>query len=423
LSLVATFALGLALTFAGIALSTRGAPGRALALGGLGAAGVAWWAGVDPLAATPYAVYRDPLSAAAAGSLLAVPALAAAGALAYDPTYRRPARTAPDRFRSLSGRVGPLVAKSLLDVARSGGGLWKVVFSGGVVFVVVAFLLSAAGTVTGRPPATGVSFGALLGLTAFTTYNWLTMADDIGFYRRFPVEVAAVFDAKFRAFLVVGLPAALGYYALALALFGAPLLDALAGVVLLVGLSLYLYGVTVFLTGFSPNEFLFDTLLFGAFTAAVAVPLLVEYRVHNPGDVPVPAAPDGVGVSIDTNDVRLFEAGTGAVSLRSVGPDAVLSPGETREVTFAVTMRNERVDEWFTSHVRADRGPGVEATAVSAQFQVVFEVPGAGETFRLPADSPVTYDCQFRTAILADGQETSTTCGEGANPARDPGDA
>ena len=146
---------------------------------------------------------------------------------------------------------------------------------------------------------------------------------------------------------------------------------------------------------------------------------LIHLRVHNPGDVPVPAAPDGVGVSIDTNDVRLFEAGTDAVSLRSVGPDAVIAPGETREVTFAVTMQNERVDEWFTSHVRRDRGPGVEATAVSAGVQVVFEVPGAGTTFRLPADSPATYDCEFQTAILVDGQETSTTCGEGANPARD----
>jgi len=146
---------------------------------------------------------------------------------------------------------------------------------------------------------------------------------------------------------------------------------------------------------------------------------LIHLQVHNPGDVPVPAAPDGVDVTIDTNDVRLFEAGTEAMSVRRLGPDAVIQPGETRTVTVAVTMQNERVDEWFTSHVRADRGPGVEATAVSAGFQIRFELPGIGETFRLPADSPFTYDCKFGTAILVDDQDTETTCGEGVRPAGD----
>jgi LEA14-like dessication related protein len=146
---------------------------------------------------------------------------------------------------------------------------------------------------------------------------------------------------------------------------------------------------------------------------------LIHLRVHNPGDVPVPAAPDGVGVTIDTNDVELFEAGTEAMNVRDLGPDAVIPPGETRTVTVAVTMQNERVDEWFTSHVRADRGPGAEATDVSAGFQLRFEVPGTGQTFRLPADSPVTYDCKFGTTILVDSQPTETTCGEGVRPTGD----
>ena len=143
---------------------------------------------------------------------------------------------------------------------------------------------------------------------------------------------------------------------------------------------------------------------------------LIHLRVHNPGDVPVPAAPEGVGLAIDMNDVSLFEGETDEFTLRSVGPDTMIQPGETRNITFTVTMDNDRVDEWFTRHVRESVGPGTEATAVSAQFQVVFEEPVSGTTFRLPADSPATYDCEFRTAILVDDQETATTCGEGARP-------
>ena len=145
---------------------------------------------------------------------------------------------------------------------------------------------------------------------------------------------------------------------------------------------------------------------------------VIHLRVHNPGDVPVPAAPDGVGVAIGMNDVGLFEGETDEFTLRGVDEDAVIQPGETRNVTFTVTMANDEIDEWFTGHVREDVGPGEEATAVSAQFQVVFEEPVSETTFRLPADSPATYDCEFRTAILVDDQETATDCGEGANPDR-----
>ncbi|WP_135365112.1 LEA type 2 family protein [Halosimplex halophilum] len=132
--------------------------------------------------------------------------------------------------------------------------------------------------------------------------------------------------------------------------------------------------------------------------------------VHNPGDVPVPASPDGLGVSVDMNDVRTFEAESGDLSAESLGPDAVIAPGETREITYRVTMDNDRVDDWFTSHVREDRGPGTEATAVEAQFQIVFENPATGGQFRFPGESPVGYDCEFQTAILVDGQNSTSTC-------------
>ena len=138
----------------------------------------------------------------------------------------------------------------------------------------------------------------------------------------------------------------------------------------------------------------------------------VEFHmlIHNPGDAPVPAAPDGIGVSVDMNDVRTFEAESGELSTESASGDEVIEPGETEEVTYTVTMDNDKVDDWFTSHVRAEAGPGQEATAVTAQFQVVFGNPVTGGEFRFPQDSPVTYDCDFQTDILVDGQNSTSTC-------------
>jgi LEA14-like dessication related protein len=135
--------------------------------------------------------------------------------------------------------------------------------------------------------------------------------------------------------------------------------------------------------------------------------VLFEFDVHNPGDVPVPAVPDGLGVTIDMNDVTMFEGESGDLSPRSVDADAVIPPGETRTVTFEVRMDNDKVDEWFTSHVERD-----EVTDVSTQFQFVFEVTDTGQTFRIPENSPATYDCRLQTGILVDDQTTETNCGE-----------
>ena len=83
-----------------------------------------------------------------------------------------------------------------------------------------------------------------------------------------------VFEAKFRAFLLLGPLVGLGFYVFALVWRGGPALEALVGAVLLVGVACYIFGMTVYLTGFSPNEFLFDTALFAIFGVAMVVPLV-----------------------------------------------------------------------------------------------------------------------------------------------------
>lgn len=132
--------------------------------------------------------------------------------------------------------------------------------------------------------------------------------------------------------------------------------------------------------------------------------VLFHLRIHNPSDtVAVPAVPDGVGVSVDMNDVRLFRAQGEELSPQNVDGDAVIQPGETREVVFAVQMDNSKIDEWFRSHVRNN-----EQTEITTQFQLVFNTEET--TFRVPEKGGLTYTCNLQTAILEDGQQTETDC-------------
>jgi len=133
--------------------------------------------------------------------------------------------------------------------------------------------------------------------------------------------------------------------------------------------------------------------------------MLVHVTLHNPSETVIePGVPDGLAFAIDVNDNRVLEADGEALSPRNVDRDDVLLPGETRTYTYEVRMDNERVDEWFTSHVRQG-----ERSDVSVTFQLQFAIGDA--TITVPRESPITYDCQVQTGILVDGQETDTDCG------------
>lgn len=276
-TLVLTFVLGATVTLSIVALTTRGVPRSmvGVAVGLVGAAAWMWRASVVPY--TPVGLHANPSLLHWTVVLGSIVLLAAVGVLGYDPEHVSPSRTAANdyaRWRDRLPNRDPLVAKTLLDVSRSSGGFWKVGVSAAILLAVSVFLVDLVGQITGVRPRPGVAFGAILSLAAFTTYNWLTQYDDVAFYRRYPVPVARVFDAKGWAFLALGLPVTIGFFLLAAWWRGATSLDAVAGLALLVGLQPYLFGLTVTLAGFDPNEFLFDAGRFAAFTVGIAVVLV-----------------------------------------------------------------------------------------------------------------------------------------------------
>jgi len=264
----ALFALGMSVTVGLIALRTRGAPRwvLGLTLGGLALA--AWRTGVAGAA----------LGSPSVGTVVGSAVLAlvvSVGALAiYDSAYQPPARSATAQVRGLStripGDVNGIVARSLLELARSSGGFAKPLVSATLLLAVVGGLVGIVKAIVGVRPAPGVFFGSVLGLSAFTTYTWLTMFDEPESYLVFPLAATDVIAAKRRAFLIVGLPTSLVAYAVALAIFPTSPADATAGATLVVGYSLYVFGVTTALAGFDPNEFLFDVVRFAAFSVAIA---------------------------------------------------------------------------------------------------------------------------------------------------------
>ncbi|MFP4627801.1 MAG: LEA type 2 family protein [Halobacteriales archaeon] len=122
--------------------------------------------------------------------------------------------------------------------------------------------------------------------------------------------------------------------------------------------------------------------------------LLLDVSVHNPNDYPIPT-PAFVG-DLTFNEVAVGEWAADEVELTNGSRDATIGPGETEALTFSVTIDNDRLGEWFPTHVDRD-----ERTSVRLAGQLAFELNGHVVTVPPEGDALVcTFD--LRTAILVD---------------------
>ncbi|WP_276259487.1 hypothetical protein [Haloglomus litoreum] len=321
------FTLGVALSLFLVGVYTRSRLASLAVTGVLVAALVLRGGAV--VSVTPYQLVSRVTPAAVAGSVVLPVALTAVGIALFEFDRRTPARTARDRFRFLHSRLGGLdrqgaLTKSLLDVGRSSGGLWKVVFSQGLVFGVLAVLLAYLPEVVPVRPAPGLTIATILALGTFTTYNWLCQFEDGRFYLRYPVTLTTVFRAKLIGFAILALPVGLGYLALGGVVFGYD--TAVVGLLVFPPLALYVFGVTAYVAGLEPTELLFDTPTFALFTLAMMAVLLplviiaIAFDLYPPlqaggAAVGIGLVAGGIGAALYTRAGRRWErkalAGTG----------------------------------------------------------------------------------------------------------------
>lgn len=277
-ALTMTFVLGLLMTMAGIGLSDFGTRGRVVLLGGTAVLVASWWFGIDVVSFSPVGLYVNPGVVTLLKSVAVLLTVGGVAMLSFNvssSTRNRSSRTGVRGYDRLNARVrNPIASKSLLDVHRSSGGILKFVFSGVILFAVAAAMIVFVERITLVRPSTAVTFGILLGFTGFTSYNWVTQFDDLSEYVIYPTSVREVFAGKFQAFLLVGLPTTMTFYLIAVVWRETTLTAGVFGGVLAVGMTIYTGGLTMYVAGLSPNEFLFDTVAMASLWVGIAVPVV-----------------------------------------------------------------------------------------------------------------------------------------------------
>lgn len=114
-------------------------------------------------------------------------------------------------------------------------------------------------------------------------------------------------------------------------------------------------------------------------------PLDMTVVVYNPK--PVPYTVTKVSYTVSMNDVTVGEGETAR--------DYVIQPGVERTIEATTAIRNDRLDEWWVSHLERD-----QVTEMRIEFEATVALPG-GQTVALPLDA-LTYTETIETDFFGD---------------------
>lgn len=208
----------------------------------------------------------------------------------------------PELYRPTSSRpednTSPwdIAIKTIIDISRSSGGLWKIAFISGTTALSGFAIVAAVGSLYPLAPVNGVLFGSLTSLIAYPVYSIVFRYDDFASYLKLPVTNTDVWTGKVRVFYLLTLPLAVSYYLPAMLLLTSeqltfPAIEQITiGAVVMVGLILYQLGLLVTLVRDEPTKFLFDGLVFsiysvGVFAAIVPALVVGMFGLLLPGSV------------------------------------------------------------------------------------------------------------------------------------------
>jgi len=170
--------------------------------------------------------------------------------------------------------IPPLARKSVLDVSRSSGCLFKILMSMFVLLGLYWYLVNYVPIASYLLSNPLLSFSVILGMMSVTIYNWLNTYDEASDYLHLPVDESELLESKFQAFKVIALIVILPFLAVSAVLYGGNIL--LATVIALTT-AYYVGSVTMYEAGLNPNERMIEGWTFLKFLVlvnALVIPLL-----------------------------------------------------------------------------------------------------------------------------------------------------
>lgn len=136
--------------------------------------------------------------------------------------------------------------------------------------------------------------------------------------------------------------------------------------------------------------------------------ILMDITLYNPNSYPVPAPSfDG---EARLNNITVSNWTANPQALTELTEEGMIPPKEEEIVRFKASLMNEKMDEWFESHVKRD-----EYTEGKIEADLIFQIEG--REFSVPAGG-LRCEMNIQTAVLVDGEEQNFEK-EGCEPVKE----
>lgn len=173
-----------------------------------------------------------------------------------------------------------LISKFLVDIIRSPGGLWKVLFSTGMITISGAsvVLIVTETIVTQNLEIYPIIFSVIISLTAYPVYTMIFRYDEFSTYDNYPVSKEQVMKSKFITYIILSTSTSLIYYIILVSIYQSKILHTVIGLFIIVGFLIYQFGIMSKIVKDKPLQFLFDGFLFSVYSSLmmfIMIPLLI----------------------------------------------------------------------------------------------------------------------------------------------------
>jgi hypothetical protein len=182
-------------------------------------------------------------------------------------------------FKKITSKIkdtpeNQIFVKTIIDVIRSPGGLWKIVFSTGVVSLTVVFLVTVVKQFmyTGTDPS--FLYSSLFALSVFPVYTLVYRYDSNSSYSYYPLTEYQVKKAKSAVYVLISTIVVGSYYTVASTALNVSIVDYLIGLLVMICLITYQMGVFLLVAKDEPLKFLFNGVMFSGYSFSLLIVMI-----------------------------------------------------------------------------------------------------------------------------------------------------
>lgn len=178
-----------------------------------------------------------------------------------------------NKYIKIINKYNSLNFKNILDIHRSSGGLFKIIFST-MIIVLFTFILTYFMSISiGLASKMNVLYATFISLISYPMYSILFRYDDLDTYFNLPVSFSDYYISKLITYSVILLPISIIFYTI-LTISEVNINQYISGLLIMISLLYYQFGILLYIGQDNPSKMLFNGFAFLKYSILIMIAII-----------------------------------------------------------------------------------------------------------------------------------------------------